>query len=134
MASAFKHGLVIQSTAHGTGHRQRLSVSIKSRDNSRTTCTISIVTFHMLETQIVLNICDQHYLQKKTFKKIFSKSLEYYQSVLAVFCIQVKCSTINSIAIWAIQKSLSKSSPVLCKLCCKQISSSSETVQCNAIW
>ena len=39
---------------------------------------ISIVTFHMLETQIVLNICDQHYLQKKTFKKIFSKSLEYY--------------------------------------------------------
>ena len=32
---------------------------------------ISIVTFHMLETQIVLNICDQHYLQKKTFQKIF---------------------------------------------------------------
>ena len=32
---------------------------------------ISIVTFHMLETQVVLNICDQHYLQKKTIYKIF---------------------------------------------------------------
>ena len=32
---------------------------------------ISIVTFHMLETQVVLNICDQHYLQKKTIQKIF---------------------------------------------------------------
>ena len=58
VGNAFKQGPVIQSATHGTGNTWRLSVSIKSGDNSRTTYMISIVAFNMLETQIVLNICD----------------------------------------------------------------------------
>ena len=58
MGSAFKQNPVIQSAVHGTGHRWQVSVSINSGDNSRTTYMISIVAFHMLETQIILNMCD----------------------------------------------------------------------------
>ena len=58
MGSAFKQNPVIQSAAHGTEYRWRVSESINSGDNSSTTYMISIVAFHMLETQIVLNMCD----------------------------------------------------------------------------
>ena len=36
----------------------RISVIIKSGDNSRTTHIITIIAFHIPKTQIVLNMCD----------------------------------------------------------------------------
>ena len=56
--NAFKQRPVIQSATHGTGNTWWLCASIKSGENSGTTYMISIVAFHILETQIVLNICD----------------------------------------------------------------------------